>query len=118
MEKRVFKSGTTSTKQPRLSLIPHQGLVNAAKRFELGLELHGNKAWNALSTNREALKDEEWLVERCSHVIEHCYRLIEFLTHRRDSIQDALGDAGAVAWGGLVLGEALSIGDEDGQTKD
>jgi len=106
-EKLEFKSGTASTKQIRLSLVPHQGLLNAAARFELGLEKHGAKAWNNLASNQEALKDEEWLIERCSHVIEHAYRLIDFLTHKTSSIDEALGDAGGVAWGGLVLGEAL-----------
>lgn len=108
-EKLEFKSGTTSTKQIRLSLIPFQGLLNAAKRFELGLEKHGTKAWNNLSSNREALKDEEWLIERCSHAITHLYSLIDFLTHQTGTIESAKGDAGAVAWCGLVLGEALSI---------
>src|ERR1039458_9150780 len=78
-EKRDFTSGVTSTKQPRLSLIPHKGLVNAAIRFELGLERHGDKAWNNLSPNKEALKDKEWLIERVSHCIEHAYSFIDCL---------------------------------------
>ncbi len=106
-EKLEFKSGVTSTKQTRLSLIPHRGLLNAAQRFELGLERHGAKAWNNLSPNQEGLKDEEWLIERCSHAIEHLYGLIDFLTHKKSNLEDAQGDAGAVAWCGLVLGEAL-----------
>ncbi len=113
-EKRDFISGVTSTKQPRLSLIPHAGLVNAAERFELGLQKHGDKAWNNLSKNQAALHDREWLIERCSHAIEHCYRLIDFLklipaNMNVDSFGGELakGDAGAIAWAGLVLGEAL-----------
>lgn len=108
-DKRNFKSGVTSTKQPRLSLIPHNGLVNAAVRFELGLERHGAKAWNNLSTNQEALDDKEWLIERCSHAIEHLYRLIDNL--KRPDIdrntERGLEDSGAVAWCGLVIGEAF-----------
>jgi len=110
-QKRDFTSGVTSTKQPRLSLIPHAGLVNAAKRFELGLERHGEKAWNNLSTNQVALTDREWLIERCSHGIEHLYKLIDFLKqnpgYEITQLSEACGDAGAVAWAGLVLGEAL-----------
>jgi hypothetical protein len=112
-EKRQFKSGTTSTKQVRLSLIPHRGLLNAAKRFELGLERHGEQAWNNLSHNQDALIDEEWLIERCSHAIEHLYNLIDFLSHKHKDVDIAKGDAGAVAWCGLVLGEALCLGDKD-----
>lgn len=107
-EKRDFTSGVTSTKQIRLSLIPHQGLLNAAVRFELGIERHGEKAWNNLSQNQEALKDKNWLIERLSHSIEHAYNLIDSLKDSRCNLQDALGDAGAIAWCGLVLGEALS----------
>lgn len=109
-ELREFGSGATSTKQPRLSLIPHQGLVNAALRFELGLERHGEKAFNALS-NQKPLSDIEWLIERCSHSIEHLYRLIDFLKEPdmdANALIEAQGDAGAVAWCGLVLGEALA----------
>ncbi len=113
-EKRDFASGVTSTKQPRLSLIPHAGLVNVAERFELGLQKHGEKAWNNLSKNQAALQDRAWLIERCSHAIEHCYRLIGFLRDNPEfqeidsyKMELAKGDAGAVAWAGLVLGEAL-----------
>ena len=109
-EKRDFASGTTSTKQIRLSLVPHAGLVNAAKRFELGIEKHGAKAWNNLSENQTALQDTDWLIERCSHGIEHLYQLIDFLTGKGGiSLEEAKGDAGAVAWCGLVLGQALCV---------
>lgn len=106
-EKRDFKSGVTSTKQPRLSLIPHAGLVNAAIRFELGIERHGEKAWNNLSPNQEALKDKDWLIERLSHSIEHAYSLIDKLKNPARNLDEALGDAGAIAWCGLVVGEAI-----------
>lgn len=107
-QKREFKSGATSTKQPRLSLIPHGGLVNAAIRFELGLERHGEKAWNNLSANQSALQDKDFLIERLSHCIEHSYSLIDKLKNLDQSVTAALGDAGAIAWCGLVLGEALT----------
>lgn len=114
--KRSFKSGTVSTKQPRLSLIPHKGLVNAAKRFELGLERHGDKAWNSLTANLAPMSDREFLLERCSHAIEHLYCLIEIIKQKNISaveVEKALGDAGAVAWCGLVLGEALTVSEGD-----
>lgn len=102
-----FKSGAVSTKQVRLSLVYFRGLRNAAKRFEEGIEVHGDNALNALAKNQEPLKDEDFLIERCSHAITHLYSLIDFLTHRSTDIEAAKGDAGAVAWCGLVLGEAL-----------
>lgn len=113
-EKREFSSGVTSTKQPRLSLIPYNGLINAARRFELGIERHGEKAWNNLSTNQKALLDKDWLIERISHSINHGYNLIDLLKNDSFVIKDALGDAGAIAWCGLVLGEAITKIDEKG----
>ena len=106
-EKITFRSGTTSTKQTRLSLIPHHGLLNAAERFELGLSKHGDKAWNNLSKNQQALEDEEWLIERCSHAIEHLYGMIDKI--KSGNLEECDGDAGAVAWCGLVLGEAIYV---------
>lgn len=104
--KRSFSSGATSTKQIRLSLIPHQGLLNAALRFELGLEKHGPSAYNALSETNSCLLDREWLIERCSHAIEHLYTMIDNLKNTNIKISACQNDAGAVAWCGLVLGEA------------
>ena len=116
-EKRVFKSGATSTKQPRLSLIPHKGLVNAAVRFELGLNIHGQGAYNALSPG-DQLDDADWLIERCSHAIEHAYSMIDILKKIKgpkcinDYNEMLAQHAGAVAWCGLVLGEA-ALQDKD-----
>lgn len=111
-QKRNFKSGATSTKQPRLSLIPHKGLVNAAVRFELGLERHGAGAWNNLSKDQGALEDIDWLIERVSHAIEHAYCLLDSLK-TKGITKEGLGDAGALAWCGLTLGEALSRSEDD-----
>ena len=105
-EKLKFKTGATSTKQPRLSLIPHKGLVNAAQRFELGIIKHPQGVYNAL-TSQEPLGDTEWLIERVSHCIEHCYCLIDTLRTEWISSKSE-GDAGAIAWCGLVLGEAVN----------
>src|SRR4051812_16573551 len=92
---RQFASGTVATKQPRLSLIPYKGLVNAALRFELGLERHKEKAWNNLAKNQSALVDTDFLIERCSHAIAHLYSLIDYLTHKSKDVELAKGDAGA-----------------------
>lgn len=102
-EKQLFKSGTTSTKKPRFDLIPHAGLIHAANRFELGLSKHGDKAWNALSPNQDALYDIEWLIARASHGIDHCYNMIRRLSTANFEGDD---DAGAIAWCGLVLSAA------------
>lgn len=109
-EKREFQSGVTSTKQVRLSLVPHLGLLNAAVRFELGLLKHKEKSWNNLSPNQEALQDIGWLIERASHSIEHAYKIIDQLKYIgdiRNTAPSIQGDAGAIAWAGLVLGEAF-----------
>jgi hypothetical protein len=104
-EKRIFPSGTTSTRKPRFELLPKEGLIRAARRFELGLEMHGDRSWNALSNNQSALEDKEWLIERCSHGIQHLYNLIDKLSGKTPLGGD--DDAAAVAWCGLVLAAAM-----------
>src|SRR5271166_95134 len=93
-EKIKFSSGATSTKQPRLSLIPHKGLVNAAVRFELGEERHKGSCYNA-GSNQQYLRDREWLIERCSHAAEHCFKLIDYLRGfgTGEDLDEAIGDA-------------------------
>jgi len=116
-DKRIFKSGATSTRQPRLSLIPHRGLVNVAERFELGLVEHGSGAYNALSNGTsKCLSDRDWLIERCSHAIEHAYSMIDLLKSDRGMLEiktDLAIHAGAVGWCGIVLGEAALDEDDD-----
>src|ERR1039458_10067082 len=109
-ETKVYKSGAGSKRQARLDLIPHQGLINAARRFELGLEEYKDKSYNALSKDQTPLDDKEWLIDRCNHAIEHCYRVIDYLREGEIHLNPptVLGDAGGIAWAGLVLGESFS----------
>lgn len=96
-------------------MIPIEGLIRAANRFELGIEKHGQRAWNSLSENRiEPLRDKEWLVERCSHGIGHLYNLIERIMTGN---YDGDDDAGAVAWCGLVLSAAMTVLENDDKLK-
>lgn len=103
-DKKSFISGATSSRKSRYDLIPRHGLKCAADRFELGLERHPVGCYNAL-TNQKSLDDKEWLLERLLHVIDHAYKAIEKVN--TDHTQEAYGDAGAIAFGGLVLGEAI-----------
>ena len=105
-KKREFKCGTTSTVKPRFDLIPKIGLVKAANRFEYGLITHGEKAWNNLSVNQDALTDKDWLIDRCSHAINHCYSMIDKLSGKAP-LESGEDDAGAIAWCGLMLGAAV-----------
>jgi len=104
--KRKFPSGATSTIKPRLELIPANGLRRVANRFQLGLERHKEAAYDNLS-NQAPLKDKEWLIERCSHAIDHLYNCIDKLSGKTSIGGD--DDAAAVGWAGLVLAEAMYI---------
>lgn len=104
-DKRDFASGATSTKQIRLSLVPHGGLVNIARIFEKGIVTHEDKAYNALSKNQGVLEDRDFLIERASHAIEHAYRIIDNLK-AGINICHCADDAGAVGWFGVMMGEA------------
>lgn len=100
-----FKSGATGTKGHRYELIPKQGLACAADRFELGLEKHPQGCYNAL-TSQAPLEDIDWLIARAAHAVEHLYNIIHHLRH--GDMQDAYGDAGAVSFAGLIIGEAIT----------
>jgi hypothetical protein len=99
----VFKSGAASSKIPRLDLIPRKALLRVAGRFELGLERHGERSWNAASS-QACLEDREFLIYRAAHVIDHALKLIAKL--RGQLPDDGDDDAAAIAWGGICLCEA------------
>lgn len=92
--------------------MPKAGLVRAAIRFEDGLIKHGDKAWNNLSKNQKAMTDREWLIERCSHAIQHYYTLIDKLAGKIP-LNQGEDDAGAVAWAGIMLAAAMTAVEED-----
>lgn len=100
-----YKSGAGSRKGTAYGLLPRAGLRRAVARFQLGLDNYGDGAFNAMSTNTAPLADREWLIERVNHAIGHCYNLLDKLTGKAPMGGD--DDAGAVAWCGLVLGEAM-----------
>jgi|SRR5579864_9522791 len=103
-EKVRFTSGATGTKHTRFELLPSRGLTCAADRFELGVEKHPDGCYNNL-TVQMPLRDHEWLIARASHTIQHALNII--LKIRDGRLIEAYGDAGAIAFGGLVLGEAV-----------
>lgn len=94
----------SSSKAPRIDLIPTEPIYRLAKRFEVGVERKKEMAWNALTPNQEVLRDQEFILSRITHVITHALKL-------RDKIIDgaAIGtdgdddDAGAIIWGGAFL---------------
>lgn len=95
-----------TSKSPRLELIPIHGLEYAADRYALGLEAYKEKAYNAINKDAaRSLLEREWLLSRCAHAIAHAYQLIAAI--RDEKLAEAEHDAGALAWAGLTLGEAV-----------
>jgi hypothetical protein len=90
--------GSTSSKVPRLDMVPYGALVRLARRFELGAAKHGTDNY------RQGLSDPEYVLERCAHVIRHASRLAGKL--RGYLPLDAEDDAAAIAWGGAFLCES------------
>ena len=106
-EKVVFPSGRTGTRVPRLDLIPYAALCRIADRFELGLERHKERAWNARNQDQASLTDKEWVISRCVHAIHHAMKLIEKIEGGGfGSVED--DDAAAIAWAGVFLCEATT----------
>lgn len=94
------KSGATSSRGPRLDLVPHHALVRLAARYELGAAKHGRDNW------RKGLGDIEYLRDRISHAIEHAYKLLDDLDcFERDGTLPSDDNAGALMWGGAFACE-------------
>ncbi len=100
-EKVIFKGGASSSKIPRFDLIPRQALVRLAKRYELGIEKHGENAWNIGNENQAPLDDKEWIIARLAHVIDHATKAIDKIRGHAPIDED--DDAAAIMWGGSVL---------------
>jgi hypothetical protein len=102
IEKVELAGGTfTSSKIPRFELIPRESLVRLAARMELGLERHGDKAWNALMPDHPALESKDALIARAAHAIDHASKLIAILTGQMPD--DGDDHASAVMWAGAFL---------------
>jgi hypothetical protein len=102
MEQEKVDFGTAvSSKIPRLELIPKEALISLAGRFELGIERHPEKHWNALSTNRYSALTREFLLARMAHVVHHAYDAIYKI--KNDSTYSEEDDAGAILFGGAAL---------------
>lgn len=80
-------------------------MIRLANRFELGLERHGERSWNARSAQLP-LDDKEFLIARCAHIVDHATKLIQKLHHGIETEGD--DDAGAIAWAAALLCEATN----------
>jgi hypothetical protein len=100
----TFSSGASSSRVPRLDLIPRRALNRIALRFEEGITKHKERAWNARQ-NPQALQDKEFLIARCVHAIHHALRLIDKLEGRPVPNPED-DDAAALGWAGICLTEA------------
>ena len=108
IEKVELAGGTfTSSKIPRFDLIPRSALVRLSGRFELGIERHGSKAWNASVSGHPALSDKEAIVVRAAHAIDHASKLIAILTGQMPD--DGDDHASAIMWAGAFLCESSEM---------
>ena len=82
----------SSSKCVRLSLIPREAQERLAGRFELGIQNHGERAWNAQSGNQEILTDLDFLATRIDHAMMHLMSLSEKVANAKRSGQFQLGD--------------------------
>lgn len=94
---------TTSSKQPSWELVPRKALLRVVKRFEMGQERKGAKAWNGRSNNQDCLLNRDFVASRVAHVINHAYALLDKMEGRIED--DGDDDAAAIAWGGIFLCE-------------
>lgn len=101
---KVLAGGKIATSEgPPLQLIPTLALERLAERFALGIERKGDKAWNALSSNQEAIGDKELILDRLGHIIHHALKLRDKVAASDIKAIADDDDAGAIAWGGVFL---------------
>jgi hypothetical protein len=94
----------TSSKIPRIEMIPYRSLLRLAARFELGEERHKDASWNGMKPENAGLKDKNTMVVRAAHAMLHASKLIAILTGQ---IQDDGDDhASAIMWAGAFLCES------------
>lgn len=98
----------SSSKIPNLKLITTHFLHRVAARCDLGIERKGDKAYNALSPHTdENLKNLDFAIERCSHVIGHALNLRDKLAKAKHGQKFDLGDddPAAIGWNAMYLCE-------------
>jgi hypothetical protein len=110
----TFKDGVVSSPCPRYELVPLNALIALARRFERGVRIKKDGAWNAISKNQAAVEDVEFVVNRLAHGIEHSYKAIARITGSlppldEEDVADG-GDAGAIMFAGALLAEYKARG--------
>lgn len=95
----------SSSECPRLSLIPQEAMTRLAERMGLGIKNHGERSWNALSTNQEILTDKDFLLTRLDHVIRHAMELAAKVAEAKRTGVFTMGDddAAAILWAGAYF---------------
>lgn len=89
--------GGLSTAGINYQLIPPIVWERGAKRFMLGEERKGDKAWNADSPNQHILTNKKFILDRLAHTMAHTLKLMDKIRHDKDLIDD--DDAAAIWWG-------------------
>src|ERR1700683_3688155 len=104
-----FSGGATSSPCPRYELIPLATTTALAARFERGIRLRGEGAWNALSKNQSDADNPLFVINRLGHAMKHIQKAISILAGTaveidEESTEDG-GDAGAILFCGALLAE-------------
>jgi hypothetical protein len=110
----TFASGAISTNALHFEYIPLSALEALAKRMGRGVRIKGKEGtWNATS-NLKIAEDKEFVINRLSHGIDHCYkaiaRIIGSLPECDEQETEDGGDAGAIMFAGTLLAEYKSRG--------
>lgn len=110
-EEKLFAGGKVASSHcPPYHLIPTVALDALANVCALGLERKKDKAWNAISKNQEVLYNEEFVLERLSHVIAHAMKLRDQIAHGvKEGDESPQLNAAAVMWGGSFLVCAMNV---------
>lgn len=100
-----FAGGASSSRKPRYTLIPHDAILRLIAVMEKGIERKGDRAWNALSNNQACLLDEQFIISRIEHVINHAYSLLRRIRSKDWVGLDTHDDPAAIMWSGMFFCE-------------
>ena len=117
---KTFHSGAISSNHtPAYHLIPLAALNAYARRLERGKRIKGEGAWNAMRTTdnyEKVLQDKEFIIDRLSHCIQHCYTALGRISGQLPPLdeQERLdgGDAGAIMFAGGLLAAMMEYEDK------
>lgn len=94
--------GTRSERAPGHHLVPREGIIRTARRFDLGAAIHGPDNWKKSCYDEASAR--EWCIAAYNHMMEHALKMSpsseDEMIGEEASVDDHLG---AIGWAVCVI---------------